>query len=272
MKRKKITDSALLSLVFNIVFAIYNAVLGIVTASWWFITLGAYYVVLSTMRFALIRIRAKSSGKPSYEGFAMRFTGVMFVFLSVCLVGTVILSVVNDRGTKYHEIVMISVALYAFTKITISIINLAKSKRYASPVYKALRNISFANALVSIFALQRSMLVSFGEMSPDNIRLFNILIGSGVCVVILLLGINLIGGKRITMAKSKIAKANEKIADGVVGTYKKVEHGVVGAYKKIEQGVVSGYSKVEDAFVDKYLTKDGESVEDAKERLKGDKK
>ena len=61
------------------------------------------------------------------------------------------------------------------------------------------------------------------------------------------------------MAKSKFVKANEKIAEKVVG-----------AYEKIESTVVGGYTKIEDAFVDRYLTKDGETVEDAKKRIKGE--
>lgn len=59
------------------------------------------------------------------------------------------------------------------------------------------------------------------------------------------------------MAKSKLVTANEKIAEKVVGTY-----------KNIEDTVVSGYTKVEDAFVERYLAKDGETVKEAKERLK----
>lgn len=59
------------------------------------------------------------------------------------------------------------------------------------------------------------------------------------------------------MAKSKLVKANEKIADKVVS-----------AYKSIENGVVGGYTKIEDRFVNQFLTKDGETVEEAKERLK----
>ena len=39
-------------------------------------------------------------------------------------------------------------------------------------------------------------------------------------------------------------------------------------YKKIEQGVVSGYTKLEDKFIDTYLTKEGETVEEAKIRIK----
>jgi uncharacterized protein YutE (UPF0331/DUF86 family) len=61
------------------------------------------------------------------------------------------------------------------------------------------------------------------------------------------------------MAKSKLVEANEKIAEGVVGGYKKIENSVVGAYKKVE-----------DKFVDQYLTKDGETIEDAKARLKAE--
>ncbi len=59
------------------------------------------------------------------------------------------------------------------------------------------------------------------------------------------------------MAKSKLVEANEKIAEKVVDTYKKIEDTVVG-----------GYTKIEEAFVDRYLTKDGETLEEAKARLK----
>ncbi len=59
------------------------------------------------------------------------------------------------------------------------------------------------------------------------------------------------------MAKSKLVEANQKIADAVVKSY-----------QKIEKTVVDGYQKIEDKFVDQYLTQDGETVEDAKRRLK----
>ena len=71
---------------------------------------------------------------------------------------------------------------------------------------------------------------------------------------------------------SKFVEANEKIAEGVVKGYKKIEEGVVGGYKKIETGVVEGFGKVTDKCVEVLFTKEGESVEDAKKRLSGDKK
>lgn len=58
------------------------------------------------------------------------------------------------------------------------------------------------------------------------------------------------------MSESKFVKANEKIAEAVTSGYKKIENGVTGAFKKVE-----------DAFVGKYLTHEGETVEDAEKRL-----
>ena len=253
-----------MSLAANIAFAVYHGVIGVTSHSWWFITLSAYYVLLSVMRFAILRMpQDQDSGR-----FIRRFTGILLMVLAYCLTGTVILCAMKDRGIRYHEIVMITLALYAFIKVTLSIINLVKAARYATPAWLCLRNISLADALVSICSLQRSMLVSFGDMAQEDSTLFNILTGSGVCIIVLLLGLNLLGGRRVTMAKSKIIEANEKIAEGIVKGYKSIEKGVVDGYQKVEQGVVSGFTKIEDQFVERYLTHEGETVEQAKERLK----
>lgn len=69
------------------------------------------------------------------------------------------------------------------------------------------------------------------------------------------------------MAKSKLVQTNEKIAETLVAGNKKIADNVVGGYKKIEDTVVGGFTKISDKFVDEFLTHDGESVADAKERL-----
>lgn len=59
------------------------------------------------------------------------------------------------------------------------------------------------------------------------------------------------------MAKSQFAKANDKIAEKVAETYEKVEN-----------TVVQRYTKIENAFVNRYLTRDGETIEEAKKRMR----
>ena len=181
---------ALVSLIFNVAFGAYHLVFGIVSSSWWLLTLGTYYLILSIVRFAVLISKSK-------EQFITKFTGWMLMVLSIPLSGTVILSVVRDRGHEYHMIVMIAMATYAFTKITLATINLVKSRRSTSGALITLRNISFADAFVSIFALQRSMLVSFEGMTETEILIMNATLGSAVCVIVFLLGLNLVRNRKI---------------------------------------------------------------------------
>lgn len=261
MKRR--TQSAQFSLGLNLLFALYHGILGIWTASWWLLTVGAYYSVLSVMRFAVVRSREENGT------FVMRAVGVMFFLLSVILIGTVYMTLFYQDSAKYHEIVMITMALYAFSKLTFAVIRYAKGGKDPAPLALTLRSIAVADASVSIFTLQRSMLVSFEGMNVQDITLMNALTGTAVWVIVTLFGINLVTKKGFfKMAKSKLVKVNEKIAEGVTKGYKKIEEAVVGGYKKIEDGVVGGYTKLEDKFVEEYLTRDGETVEEAKKRLK----
>lgn len=63
------------------------------------------------------------------------------------------------------------------------------------------------------------------------------------------------------------ATGYKKIESGVVTGYKKIENGVVAGYKKLEKGVVDGFGKVTDACVKGLFSKEGETLEETKERL-----
>lgn len=62
------------------------------------------------------------------------------------------------------------------------------------------------------------------------------------------------------MAKSKLIRINKKITEQITTGFLQIQDAVTGNYQKIE-----------DRFVDRYLTKDGESVSDAKIRLRQEK-
>ena len=177
--------TSLIGLVTNTAFAAYYLVFGILSSSWWLLTLGSYYLILSLVRFAVLR--NKSSG-----GRITNFAGWMLILLTIPLVGTVILSLVGDRGNQFHMIVMIAIAAYTFTKIILAIINLIKARGSLSETLVILRNISFADSLVSIFALQRSMLVSFEGMNDSEILIMNASLGCAVCIIVFILGFHLV--------------------------------------------------------------------------------
>ena len=196
MKSKAFAPSKL-SLIFNVTFSIYHIAFGVLTKSWWLFTLGVYYLLLAVARFILLVSREVGEGR-------VGFIGVLLIVLVLPLFGTVILSLVRDRGVVMNEILMIALALYAFTKITVAAISFVKSYKNAGAKEISLRNVSFADAFVSIFALQRSMLVSFGEMAENDIRIMNASLGFAVCVAVFFLGFNLVKNKSRLCRKNKI--------------------------------------------------------------------
>lgn len=183
---------AILSLIINFAYAAGNAALGFMTLSWWFVTVSAYYVILSIMRLLLLLAYVKGERRLKNKLFIRRFSGAMFLAMSIILFGVVVLTVRQGIGEKHHEIIMIAFAAYTFARLTLAIVNLCKSKKSKSEILKILRSISFAEAAVSIFSLQRSMLVSFREMPSESIVAFNTMTGLAVCAVVFILGINLI--------------------------------------------------------------------------------
>ena len=189
MRMDRTLKLALVSLLFNMVYSAYHIIFGIATHSWWFFTIGIYYAILGIVRFVVLRHKGK-------KHFVVRFTGIMLMMLSISLIGTVILAFVKDRGTEFHLIVMLAIAVYAFTKITLATIKWIKARKSKSAELITLRNISFADAFVSIFSLQRSMLVSFEGMSEIEIRIMNVATGSAVCIIVFLLGLNLVQPQR----------------------------------------------------------------------------
>lgn len=179
--------------IINSIYGIGNAILGIFTNSLWLITLSAYYLILSIMRFSVIHYARKNKkNRRENEIFLRNFSGYLFFLLDIVLISTTYLTVTQNIGKEYHAIVMISIAVYTFTKLSFAFINLCKSRKYHSPLLTTIRNIAFADALVSLFSLQRSMLISFSHLKLAQIQFFNTLTGSCVCLTVMALGINLI--------------------------------------------------------------------------------
>lgn len=179
---------------FNLAYALYNGVLGVLTQSFWFVSMCAYYIMLSTMRFSAVfyEYRKGTEKSISTECFVMKFSGVLLMGLAVVLSGLVYLSLAKKIAPQYQEIIMITIATYTFIKITLAIINFIKVKKRKSPLLSTIRNIACADAAASILSLQRSMLVSFGNMENEKIYMMNVITGAAVCLTVFLLGIRMV--------------------------------------------------------------------------------
>ena len=193
-QRYRIILSATLAFAFNLLYAIYHCVLGILNLSFWFIAMCAFYGILAIMRFSAILCERNHQKLPDNvtELFVMKLSGVLLVTLSIVLATVSYISLSQNIAAKHGEIIMITIATYTFYKITMAIVKAVKQHKNPSPMLKTIRNIGYAEVAASILTLQRSMLASFGSMSAGNIHFMNAVTGAAVCLFVLILGLSMI--------------------------------------------------------------------------------
>ena len=192
-QRYRMILSAAIALTFNLLYALYHCVLGIMNLSLWFISMCAFYGILATMRFSAVLCERKNQDLSSNdtERFVMKLSGILLAALSFVLAVVSYISLSQNIATKHDKIIMITVATYTFYKIAMAVVRAVKQHKNPSPLLKTIRNIGYAEVAASILTLQRSMLVSFGPMDGGQVHLMNSITGAVVCLFVLILGISM---------------------------------------------------------------------------------
>lgn len=168
------------SLAVNILYATREIICGIYYRSFWFTTLGCYYILLSVVRFLLL----KETQKENQEGWKKyRICGVSLLLMNLILSGIVVLAVIDGQGSHYASYLIYAVALYTFCKITVSIKNMVQYRKVHNPILSASKAISFASSVVSMLSLEIAMVLQFGE-NPSFFELMTILTGAGAFAAI----------------------------------------------------------------------------------------
>ena len=152
------------SFAWNTLYGIFQLWLGFYHRTFWFYSLGAYYICLAIMRFFLVRhTRKYAPGERMQAELAKyRACGIVFLVMNLALALIIFFMVYWNRTFEHHMITAIAMAAYAFTALTTAIINVIKYRKYNSPVYSASKAISLAAALVSMLTLESTMLTTFG--------------------------------------------------------------------------------------------------------------
>lgn len=182
--------TAHLSFALNTLYALYHGVLGVTGRSLWFLNLCVFYALLALMRLSVLLCH-RASKSAAYESLVPRFAGALLILLSLILIVVMYISQSQSLATRHGEIVMISIAAYTFTKLGIAISSAIRQRNDPDVLRMTLRRIRYAEVAASVLTLQRSMLVSFGTMEPQNILLMNALTGGAVCLFVFLLGVSM---------------------------------------------------------------------------------
>ena len=193
---------SVVSLAISTAYAVYQGVLGLIFLSAWYGLFSGYYLVLSVLR-AVIIFRARKSEGEAGDLKIYLICGVMFIVLSVVLAVLVTFLIYSGNDSHNSVIGAISMAAYAFYKIIAAAVNAVKNRKYGSFALQSLRNISFADALLSVFALQIAMVATFG--GGENMGTLNIITGAAVFLITLGMGIYMIARSARGLYKLKDA-------------------------------------------------------------------
>ena len=163
--RLRVNVSLYGSLAWNALYGVFQLWLGFYHHTFWFYSLGAYYICLGVMRFFLARHTARYAPgeRLQTELKKYRACGIVFLVMNLALALIIFFMVYWNRTFEHHMITAIAMAAYTFTALTTAIINVIKYRRYNSPVFSASKVISLAAALVSILTLESTMLTTFGD-------------------------------------------------------------------------------------------------------------
>ena len=170
--RLRVNVSLYGSLAWNALYGIFQLWLGFYHHTFWFYSLGAYYICLGVMRFFLARhtTRYAPGERMQSELKKYRACGIVFLVMNLALALIIFFMVYWNRTFEHHMITTIAMAAYTFTALTTAIINVIKYRKYNSPVFSASKAISLAAALVSMLTLESTMLTTFSEGTMTTVE------------------------------------------------------------------------------------------------------
>ena len=213
--RLRVNVSLYGSFFWNIAYAFFQLWLGFYHHTFWFYSLGAYYICLAAMRFfLLLHTRKYAPGeKMREELIKYRACGAVFLLMNLALALIVFFMVYWNKTFEHHEITTIAMAAYTFTTMITAIINFFKYRKYNSPVFSAAKAISLAAALVSMLTLESTMLTTFsdGTMTVVEQKWMLGATGGTISVLIIATAIYMIvvGTKKLKLLESEVENGKQ---------------------------------------------------------------
>ncbi|MCR4675139.1 MAG: hypothetical protein K5675_09015 [Lachnospiraceae bacterium] len=203
-----------IALLINILYGVFQIVMGIESKTFWFVTLGAYYIMLIVARSTLLRgANPETFGKDLKEEYKKYVgTGIFLILMNLIVTGIVTVMFEENRTFEYPGYLIYAMALYAFYTLVLAIYGMVTFKRYNSPVLSATRCVNFACGMIAILSLEIALIHRFNEGNAVHFA-NRMAAGTGffMAVVMSIIGVRMIyrGTKKLQTLK-KEGEENEE--------------------------------------------------------------
>ena len=185
-------------LAINMFYAVFKCATGAIFRSAWLWAIGIYYVMLSVIRFTLLRYvritdkKEHTLERKVHEYKSAKLCGIMMLALNIAMTGMTVQMIWRNRGYEYKGYMIYISAMYAFYCFINAAVNVVKFAKINNPILSSAKILSLAGALMSMFALQTAMFSAFDTSGAEYQRLMNTITGGVICTLVLCMAIFMI--------------------------------------------------------------------------------
>lgn len=176
---------ALGSCIWNLGYALFLFVLAFSQKSYWYFTLGMFFLTTGVMRLSAFT-------KMKY---LLKRNGMVMLFLAVVIAGMNYLTIHEQINPQKAMAFAIAQTAFTFTFPGMAMVGLWKARKKEDQKQFLLRNASLASAIGSLLGLERTMLGTFGNpLEPFTMRM-EAATGMGAFLLLLVLSVGMIIAK-----------------------------------------------------------------------------
>lgn len=216
---------AFCSAVFNTAYIVFGIVIAAVEKSAWLGVLVGYHVFLLLPRLEVLitaKLKARGEGADEQQQQLRAYTncGLILILLALAIIPVIRMTLRDENSYNYFissVVYVITIALYTTVKVVVALYNFRKARKQNDMALIAVKNISLANAFISVFTLQALMLKEL-DSSTGLLQKMNPAIGAVVVASIFALGLfMLIDGKKRLKKLEAVAEGEDRATvDGQV--------------------------------------------------------
>lgn len=167
------------SISFNLIYAVFNLVIGIYYISWWFISFAIYYLLLCFMKFSIIN----NINNREQAAKKLKNIGIILLLLNFVFVGIIILIIKKNQIINYNGTLIYLVALYDFYLIITAIVNVIKNRNSHNLLLTASKCINLTVAMISMVSLEVAMVYQFGNNDSSFKLIMTASMGFAICLI-----------------------------------------------------------------------------------------
>lgn len=178
-----------IGLALNTVYSVFKFVSGFIYSSFWFGAEAVYYIVLSVIRFSLVKRLKNESKADSRKVF--RLCGILLLILNTAMSGIIIQILFQNETYLYPGFVIYATAAFTFWRLISSIVELFKKSKSNLSAVSAAKFVNLSASLMSLFALQTAMLSQFNSEGLNS-DIMNTATGIAVSVSVMSVAVYMI--------------------------------------------------------------------------------